>query len=110
MQYTEQILLEQLENCVPLIEKAERYELLGPLYRLIVPVYERRRNYHALSQCYQNLAHAYAKIAEVNRTGKRLLGRYYRVAFFGHVSWNDEIFKSNWLVCAKIIFFLKGLF
>lgn len=86
VQYTEQILLEQLENCVPLIEKAERYELLGPLYRLIIPMYEKRRNYHALSQCYENLATAYSKIAEVNKTGKRLLGRYYRVAFFGSVS------------------------
>lgn len=87
VQFTEQILLEQLENCVPLVEKAERYELLGPLFKLIIPIYEKRRNYQALSQCYQNLADAYAKISEVNKSGKRLLGRYYRIAFFGQVSY-----------------------
>lgn len=84
--------MEQLENCVPLVEKAERYELLGPLFKLIIPIYEKRRNYQALSQCYQNLADAYAKITEVNKTGKRLLGRYYRIAFYGQV---NTFFNKN---------------
>lgn len=85
IQYTEYILLEQLEKCAEYLEKAERYELLGELYRLIIPMHERKHNYEALTQCYQTLAQAYSKIVEVSRTGKRLLGRYYRVAFFGQV-------------------------
>lgn len=67
------------------MEKAERFELLGHLYRLIVPMYEERRNYEALANSYSHLAQAYNKIVEVTRTGKRLLGRFYRVAFFGMV-------------------------
>lgn len=70
---------------MPLVEKAERYELLGPLFKLIIPIYEKRRNYQALAQCHQNLAESYAKISEVNKSGKRLLGRYYRIAFYGQV-------------------------
>jgi hypothetical protein len=68
-----------------MLEKAERFELLGHLYRLIVPMYEKRRNYEALANCYSHLAQAYNKIVEVTRSGKRLLGRFYRVAFFGTV-------------------------
>lgn len=85
VQYTENLLYEQLDNCVPLVERAERYEMLSPLYKLIIPMYEKCRNYERLSQCYENLSQAYTKIAHGNRMGKRLLGRYYRIAFFGQV-------------------------
>lgn len=83
--YNESLLLEQLEVCADTLEKAERFELLGHLYRLIVPMYEEKRNYEALANSYSHLAQAYNKIVEVTRTGKRLLGRFYRVAFFGMV-------------------------
>lgn len=83
--YNEQLLIEQLEHCAEMLEKAERYELLGHLHRLLIPMYESRRNYEALATCYASLAQAYNKIIEVTRTGKRLLGRFYRVAFFGSV-------------------------
>lgn len=48
-------------------------------------MYEERRNYEALANSYSHLARAYNKIVEVTRSGKRLLGRFYRVAFFGMV-------------------------
>ncbi|XP_069677062.1 dedicator of cytokinesis protein 9 isoform X2 [Periplaneta americana] len=90
IQYTEYVLLEQLERCAEYLEKAERYELLGELYRLIIPMHEHKRNYEALTHCYQSLAQAYSKIMEVTRTGKRLLGRYYRVAFFGQAYFEED--------------------
>ncbi|PSN40266.1 Dedicator of cytokinesis protein 11 [Blattella germanica] len=90
IQYTEYILLEQLEQCAEYMEKAERYELLGDLYRLIIPIHEQKRNYEALAHCYQSLAQAYSKIVEVSRTGKRLLGRFYRVAFFGQAYFEED--------------------
>lgn len=82
--YNENLLLEQLEVCADTLEKAERFELLGHFYRcMIVPLYEERSNYEALANFYSHLA--YKKIVEVSRTSKRLLGRFYRVAFFGMV-------------------------
>lgn len=83
--YNEYLLLEQLEVCADMLEKAERFELLGHLYRLIVPMYEEKRSYEALANCYTHLAQACNKIVEVTKSGKRLLGRFYRVAFFGSV-------------------------
>ena len=96
--YNESLLLEQLEVCADTLEKAERFELLGHLYRLIVPIYEKKRNYEALANCYSHLAQACNKIVEVTRTGKRLLGRFYRVAFFGmvrHIHHRQSIYFSQ---------------
>lgn len=84
-QYTEQMVLEQLKECAEYLDRAERYECLGELYRLIVPIFENRRDYPSLSQSYEHLAQAYNKVTDVNRSGKRMLGRFYRVIFFGQV-------------------------
>lgn len=89
-QYTEQILLDQLKECAELLDRAERYECLGELYRLIVPVYEERRDYAALAAAYEHLMQAYTKVGEVNRSGKRLLGRFYRVIFFGQMYFEED--------------------
>ncbi|XP_046402811.1 dedicator of cytokinesis protein 9 [Ischnura elegans] len=84
--YSEDSLLKQVELCAEWIRKAERYELLGPLYRLVLPIYEKRRQYDALATAYSNLALSCNKIIEVERSGRRLLGTYFRVAFYGRAS------------------------
>ncbi|XP_058808456.1 dedicator of cytokinesis protein 9 isoform X2 [Phymastichus coffea] len=88
--YNDHVLLEQLESCAELLDKAERFELLGHLYRLIIPIYEKKRNYQALANCYSHLTQAYNKVVQVNKNGKRLLGRYYKVAFFGSGYFEQE--------------------
>lgn len=84
-QYTEQMLLEQLKQCADFLDRAERFECLGELYKLILPMYERDRSFVELAHCYEHLTQAYNKIVEVNRSGKRMLGRFYRVVFYGMV-------------------------
>lgn len=64
--------------------------ILGDLYKLITPVYEAKHDYERLRLCYQNLAQSYGKVIEVYRTGKRLLGRFYRVAFYGQAYFEDD--------------------
>lgn len=88
--YNEQALLDQIMVCADHVDQAERYELLGPLYRLIIPIYERRKDYQALLACYQHLTKAYAKVIEVTNSGKRLLGRFYRVAFYGKAHFGED--------------------
>lgn len=84
-QYNEQMLLDQLKDCAEYLDRAERFECLGELYRLILPILENRRDYIALSQSCEHLAQCYNKVVEVMKSGKRLLGRFYRVVFFGQV-------------------------
>ncbi len=79
------MLLEQLEECSRAVEKAERYEMQLEIYRLILPTYEKQRDYVSLAECFSVLSQACSRANEVNRTGKRLLGTYYRVALYGKV-------------------------
>ncbi|GCB72056.1 hypothetical protein scyTo_0001806 [Scyliorhinus torazame] len=88
--YNEDVLMELLEQCADGLWKAERYELISNVYKLIIPVYEKRREFEKLAHLYDTLHQAYKKIAEVIQTGKRLLGTYFRVAFFGQGFFEDE--------------------
>lgn len=89
-QYTETMLLDQLKNCADFIDRSERLECLGELYRLIIPILENRRDYHGLIQSYEHLAQSYQRVIDFNRTGKRLLGRFYRVVFYGQMYFEEE--------------------
>uniref|UniRef100_A0A8C6LJ83 Dedicator of cytokinesis 9b n=1 Tax=Nothobranchius furzeri TaxID=105023 RepID=A0A8C6LJ83_NOTFU len=88
--FSEEVLLELLEECTDGLWKAERYELIADIYRLIIPIYEERRDFEKLTHLYDTLHRAYTKVMEVMHTGKRLLGTYFRVAFFGQGFFEDE--------------------
>ncbi|KAM4700379.1 dedicator of cytokinesis protein 9 isoform 4-T4 [Discoglossus pictus] len=81
--FNEEVLMELLEQCADGLWKAERYELIADIYKLIIPIYEKRRDFERLAHLYDTLHRAYSKVTEVMHTGKRLLGTYFRVAFFG---------------------------
>ncbi|XP_027867120.1 dedicator of cytokinesis protein 9-like isoform X1 [Xiphophorus couchianus] len=84
--FSEEVLLELLEECADGLWKAERYELIADVYRLIIPIYEERRDFEKLTHLYDTLHRAYTKVMEVMHSGKRLLGTYFRVAFFGQAA------------------------
>ncbi|XP_029462556.1 dedicator of cytokinesis protein 11 isoform X7 [Rhinatrema bivittatum] len=88
--YSEEVLVELLEQCVDGLWKAERYETISEVSKLIIPIYEKRREFEKLTQLYRTLHGAYTKILEVMHTGKRLLGTFFRVAFYGQAFFEDE--------------------
>uniref|UniRef100_A0A3Q1EDR5 Dedicator of cytokinesis protein 9-like n=1 Tax=Acanthochromis polyacanthus TaxID=80966 RepID=A0A3Q1EDR5_9TELE len=88
--FNEEVLMELLEECGDGLWKAERYELIADVYRLIIPIYEQRRDFEKLTHLYDTLHRAYTKVMEVMHSGKRLLGTYFRVAFFGQGFFEDE--------------------
>ncbi|KAM3591225.1 uncharacterized protein V6R79_024850 [Siganus canaliculatus] len=88
--YTEEVLVEHLEVCVQELWKAERYELITHIAKLLVPMYEKRHEYEKLSRLYETLHRAYNKIMEVIQSGRRLLGTYFRVAFYGQGFFEEE--------------------
>ncbi|XP_038049976.1 dedicator of cytokinesis protein 9-like isoform X5 [Patiria miniata] len=90
VQYSEQTLLHQLERCAEALQKAERYESMGALYKLIIPFYEKQRDYHRLAMAYGKLCEAYKSVMKVTSSGRRLLGQYFRVAFFGQHFEEDD--------------------
>uniref|UniRef100_A0A669CUV7 Dedicator of cytokinesis 11 n=1 Tax=Oreochromis niloticus TaxID=8128 RepID=A0A669CUV7_ORENI len=88
--YTEEVLVEHLEVCVDALWKAERYELITHIAKLVIPIYEKRHEYEKLSRLYETLHRAYNKIMEVIQSGRRLLGTYFRVAFYGQGFFEEE--------------------
>uniref|UniRef100_A0A8C5F4M4 Dedicator of cytokinesis 9b n=1 Tax=Gadus morhua TaxID=8049 RepID=A0A8C5F4M4_GADMO len=85
-----EVLMEHLEECADGLWKAERYELIADVYRLIIPIYEQRRDFEKLTHLYDTLHRAYTKVMEVMHSGRRMLGTYFRVAFFGQGFFEDE--------------------
>jgi hypothetical protein len=84
-QYSEHTLVEELEKCVDLLDQAERYEVICDVYQMILPIYQRNRDYEELARAYGTMHQACKKIVEVSSTGRRLLGTYFRVGFYGKV-------------------------
>uniref|UniRef100_A0A452VLW6 Dedicator of cytokinesis 9 n=1 Tax=Ursus maritimus TaxID=29073 RepID=A0A452VLW6_URSMA len=91
--FNEDVLMELLEQCADGLWKAERYELIADIYKLIIPIYEKRRDFERLAHLYDTLHRAYSKVTEVMHSGRRLLGTYFRVAFFGQVSLLSRLLK-----------------
>uniref|UniRef100_A0A3B3QZ13 Dedicator of cytokinesis 11 n=1 Tax=Paramormyrops kingsleyae TaxID=1676925 RepID=A0A3B3QZ13_9TELE len=88
--YTEEVLVEHLEVCVDGLWKSERYELITHIAKLIIPVYEKRHEFEKLRRLYDTLQHAYTKVLEVMQTRRRLLGTFFRVAFYGQGFFEEE--------------------
>uniref|UniRef100_A0A8R1HXF8 Uncharacterized protein n=1 Tax=Caenorhabditis japonica TaxID=281687 RepID=A0A8R1HXF8_CAEJA len=75
---------------------AERFEAVGPLYRLIVPVLEKNMNFTSLVSVYAELQQTYSRAAEVRSSGKRHLGTYFRVRFYGEMHFKNE-HNTDWI-------------
>ncbi|XP_067949265.1 dedicator of cytokinesis protein 9-like isoform X3 [Watersipora subatra] len=89
LQYTEDTLIETLQTAAKHLTEAERFEALGSLYRIVIPLYEKKRDLENLADCYHTLHEAYSKAVQVTKTCKRMLGSYFRVAFYGE-AFEDE--------------------
>ncbi|KFB37649.1 AGAP008535-PA-like protein [Anopheles sinensis] len=85
-QYTEQFLLEKLKECAEYLDRAERLECLGELYRLIVPILEARRDYHGLTQCYEHLAQAYNRAYFEEENGVEYIYKEPKVTSLSEIS------------------------
>uniref|UniRef100_A0A8D0GN81 Dedicator of cytokinesis 9 n=1 Tax=Sphenodon punctatus TaxID=8508 RepID=A0A8D0GN81_SPHPU len=105
--FSEDVLMELLEQCAEGLWKAERYELIADIYKLIIPIYEKQRDFERLAHLYDTLHQAYSKVTEVMHTGKRLLGTYFRVAFFGQVSIIQLLISERCMKICYIFVFLK---
>uniref|UniRef100_A0A8R1YPV2 Uncharacterized protein n=1 Tax=Pristionchus pacificus TaxID=54126 RepID=A0A8R1YPV2_PRIPA len=81
--FTIENLASKIEKTANLLTQSERYEAIGPLYRLIVPSLEKNANFNSLVSVYAELQQSYSRAVEVKTSGKRHLGAYFRVRFYG---------------------------
>ncbi|KAJ8031225.1 Dedicator of cytokinesis protein 9 [Holothuria leucospilota] len=90
MQYQESDLLDQLEKAAELLLKAERHETMDEVYKLINHFYKKNRDFQKLAFGYLTLSKSFETVYKLQGTGKRLLGSYFRVAFFGQHFDDDD--------------------
>jgi hypothetical protein len=81
--FTLDSLTDKVEATIQTLILAERYEAIGPIARLAIPIYEKLKNFKALVSLYSELQQAYSRAGEVKASGKRHLGTYFRVVFYG---------------------------
>ncbi|EFA78130.1 DOCK family protein [Heterostelium album PN500] len=62
---------------------AECFEFSILLYKVIIPLHENDRDYIRLSEYYKQSHKLYDEIIRSNENKSRMLGRYYRVGFYG---------------------------
>ncbi|TKR72200.1 hypothetical protein L596_019689 [Steinernema carpocapsae] len=75
----------KVEQLVQTLVLSERFEAVGPVCRMAIPVYEAKMDFKALVSMYAELQQAYSRAGEVKTYGKRHLGAYFRVVFYGRL-------------------------
>ena len=105
--YTLATLTERLETAASTLAKADRHEALGPLYRLLTPIYEQQHDYVSLVECYSRLHTAYEHIRASDVTGRNALplATYFRVAFRGQCHFDDDHgldYVYAWAACTSL--------
>eukprot|EP01129_Flabellula_baltica_P001926 TRINITY_DN1181_c0_g2_i2.p1 TRINITY_DN1181_c0_g2~~TRINITY_DN1181_c0_g2_i2.p1 ORF type:complete len:1501 (+),score=308.24 TRINITY_DN1181_c0_g2_i2:781-5283(+) len=113
--FSEDGLVSALSLAASLLLQSESYDSLNELYRLLIPIYEKRNDYGALAKCHGQLQNSYLKILEQKRTRNRFFGSYYRVAFrgefFREMDGKEYIYKEPPLTrLSEITLRLKGYY
>uniref|UniRef100_A0A8C4QPL1 DOCKER domain-containing protein n=1 Tax=Eptatretus burgeri TaxID=7764 RepID=A0A8C4QPL1_EPTBU len=90
--FTEEMFVERIQACAVLLTQAECYELVPIVYKLLVPIYEKKKNYERLSDVYRALHNVYARL--ITKTRTRLQDSYFRIALFGLGNFDDEEWKE----------------
>ena len=71
-------------TCIPPLPlQSQLFEVVEEVYKLVIPVYQHRRQYHSLESTYTKVANCYKNMALKGE--RRFLGSYFRVGFYGNI-------------------------
>ncbi|XP_078411952.1 dedicator of cytokinesis protein 7-like isoform X1 [Cetorhinus maximus] len=79
--FSEEGLLELLDDVVKFFNRAEYYEAVYEIYKIIIPIAEFHRNIKKLSVIHGNLKETFDLI--LSKDNKRMFGTFFRVGFYG---------------------------
>jgi hypothetical protein len=96
--FTEQGLIRVMQQAINHLVRAQLYEQATELYKLLLPVYEKNRDYANLAASHLELHDIHKKIIDALQSQSRVLGTYYRVFFlgekFGELNEQEYIYKE----------------
>ncbi|KNC46189.1 Dock9 protein, partial [Thecamonas trahens ATCC 50062] len=81
--YTREGLVKLLHAAVDELVAAELWEAANEVYKMLIPIYARERNYPSLAALHGHLAELFDKIQQSIEFQNRILSSYYRVGFYG---------------------------
>ncbi|CAJ0578720.1 unnamed protein product, partial [Mesorhabditis spiculigera] len=96
-EFTLENLATKIESCTRELTLAERYEAIGPIYRLLIPSLEKNRNYNSLRSVYADLNQSSSRALEAAMSGRRHLGAYFKVVFIGLSHFGKDLHMSEWI-------------
>uniref|UniRef100_A0A914CQ09 Uncharacterized protein n=1 Tax=Acrobeloides nanus TaxID=290746 RepID=A0A914CQ09_9BILA len=94
--YTLESFTAKIDKTIQTLVLSERYEAVGPLCRMVIPIFEKQHDYKSLVSIYAELQQASSRAAEIKASGKRHLGAYFRVVFHGAAHFREED-KTEWV-------------
>lgn len=87
-----------LIESVDLLKKAQLFESADEVYKLLLPIYAKNRDYRALADAHGDLKGLFEDIISTTKEESRTLGTYYRIGFygvlFGDLSGKEYIYKE----------------
>jgi dedicator of cytokinesis protein 6/7/8 len=81
--FTETTLVSVCEGAADYLTRAHLYEAASEVFKLLVRVHDKNRDHAKLGIAYAAMSELHHKIRDAELTHSRVLGSYYRVAFFG---------------------------
>ena len=81
--FTEEGFVQLLAQAVVKLKEQMLFESSVEVYRLLLPIFQFRRNYQRQAECYEDLHKLCNASVEQMQTNNRIFAQYYRVAFFG---------------------------
>lgn len=76
-------LMKLLQIAAKQFEKAQMYEYVNEVYKILIPIYEVEKDFKLLAEYHRFMYLSYDTIVNVIESGKRIFATYYRLAFFG---------------------------
>jgi dedicator of cytokinesis protein 6/7/8 len=82
-QFSRRGLVKLLRRGIEQLRDAELFESAYQLFKILLPIFEASRDYGALQDAHEHISQLFAHVQEKNEAQSRMLGTYYRVAFYG---------------------------
>ena len=81
--YSEKDLINMLEKCLRFLYESELFELMLPVFKLMLPLLEKNRDFDGMERLFRKMHESTMKTKQVMKSGKRFLGTYFRCKFYG---------------------------
>lgn len=84
------------EDLIENLFMAERYEAVAGICMMLLPIYESQFNFNKACSICTELQQSFSRLSEIKSSGKRHLGAYFRVIFYGKFHFGEE-HETEWI-------------